>query len=175
MTQGNVQTSPVFYRVETEPAYGFGIGTFNASLAKLSAPATDLLYSTGFSDFISDSTRAIDITEPQQRRNCTYQNQEENSPECRSTVYVPGGVEISVQWDLESSGSPHADAFQAVDQQGYLFEFGVSPEGWTYDASKECHVYGSEEFAFSLCLKNGVDQVVQARMYWNSERSKSPL
>ena len=146
--------------METEPAYGFSIGVFNASLAKLWAPATDLLFSTGFSGFMSDSTRAVDITEAKYRKSCS-----QDHSSCKSAFYVPGGIEVSVQWDLESSGSTKSDVYLALDQQGYVFEFARDTQGWTYNTSEECHAYGFGEFVCSLCLKNGIDQAVQTRRH----------
>ena len=164
MVQGNVETRPTFYGVETTPIYGFGIGTFNASLAKLWSPATDLLYSTAFNEFISDSTRTVDITQASDRRNCPPRSQAGNSSsDCVSTFYAPGGIENSVQWVLESNGSAKADVYLASDQQGYVFEFRHGVREQTFDTARECSVYGSELFALALCLKNSEDQAIQAR------------
>jgi hypothetical protein len=80
-----------------------------------------------------------------------------------STLFVPGGIENSIQQVLESNGSTKADAYLAIDQQGYLFEFGQGMKNWTYNIEKECSVYGSELFAFSLCLQNSADRTLKAR------------
>jgi hypothetical protein len=165
MAEGNVQTMPIFNRVETTPTYGFGIGTFNASLAKLWAPATDLLFSTGFNEFMSDATRTVRVTETADKRNCAPQDQAGNTSDCLSTFYVPGGIENSVQRVLESDGSTNANAYLAIDQQGYIFEFGNNPQSSAYSVTQDCSVYGSELFAFALCLKNGADHVIQARKW----------
>jgi hypothetical protein len=71
-----------------------------------------------------------------------------------------------VQQVLETNNSMEADAYLAIDQQGYLFEFEQGTQNWTYNTETECGVYGSELFAFALCLKNGADGGVQARE-WN--------
>ena len=168
MVQGDVRTAPTFNRVETTPTYGFGIGTFNASLAKLWAPATDLLFSTGFNEFMSDTTRTVPVTETANNRNCAPRDQAGNTSDCVSTFYVPGGIENSVRWVLESNGSINANAYLAIDQQGYIFEFRNNPQSSAYSVTQDCSVYGSELFAFALCLKSGADQVIQARKW--SER-----
>src|SRR6266536_3509654 len=163
MVQGNIDTRPTFYRVETTPTYGFGIGTFNASLARIWAPATDLLYSTHFNEFVSDSTRTVDITEGGERKNCVPRDDVQSGSGCLTTLFVPGGIENYVQELLESSKSIKADAYLAIDQQGYVFEFEQGIQNWKYNTEGECRVYSSELFAFALCLKNGADSALQAR------------
>ncbi|KAH8749690.1 hypothetical protein F5882DRAFT_488495 [Hyaloscypha sp. PMI_1271] len=87
VVMSNVETRATFYRVETTPVYGFGIGTFNASLARLWAPATDLLYSTGFNEFVSDTTRTVDITEGSNRENCARRNHARIGSDCLTTLF----------------------------------------------------------------------------------------
>jgi hypothetical protein len=163
MAEGNVETSPVFYQMKTKPAHGYGIGAFNASLAELWAPATDLAFSTEFAGFLWNPALSIDITEAKYQGNCA--SQAGTSSDCRSEFYIPGGIEVSVQWDLESSESANTDVYLALYQRGFFFEFefGNRTQEWVYNLRTECRVYGSELFALSLCLRNTVNQVAQAR------------
>ena len=70
---GNVATTITFEKLDKNtPTYGYGIGTFNASLASLWLPMTDLLFSTNFMSFLSDGTRVIDITPPKDQKRCDF-------------------------------------------------------------------------------------------------------
>lgn len=119
---------------------------------------------------MSDSTRTVDITEGGERKNCAPRDHAQNGPDCLTTLFVPGGIENSVQQVLESNNSMEADAYLAIDQQGYVFEFDQVMQNLTYNTEIECRVYGSELFAFALCLKNGADQAVEARK-WDLQNS----
>jgi hypothetical protein len=162
--KGNVETRPTFYPATTLPqARGYGIGTFNASLAPLLQPTTDLLFSTRFKSFLSDSNLAIDITENGNRKDCGCRIQNKM---CRMEYYVPGGIENAAPAILANHSFINTGAIQPVltmNQQGYDFEFEDSNLPWQYNPVTDCTTHGFALGAFQLCLKNRASNKIQAR------------
>jgi hypothetical protein len=149
-----VETRITFYPTTTVAASrGYGIGDFNASLATLLNPMTDLIFSTRFKDFLSDSERAIETTSDSDRDTCASVS---NSI-CTTNFFVPGGIQNFAPALLAGKNFTNGGAIQPVlakDQRGYYFEFEDDDSMVDYDANTECITSGFVIGAFQLCLKN---------------------
>jgi hypothetical protein len=138
-----------------QPALGFGIGTFNATLATIWSPMTDLLFATRFSEFLIDPTRSIDITSGAKRSACESAFNGKAGHICDRTYYVPGGIENVVAWLLSGAAEETADAFVAENQQGYMFDFIYDGnDNQSFDYTKDCKMFGVTIGAFAICIKN---------------------
>src|SRR5216117_1154240 len=114
---GNVGTTITFDKLDkTPPTYGYSLGEFNASLASLWLPMTDLLFSTNFMMFLEDPNRVIDITSPAAREQCETSAL---SKTCKLRYYVAGGIDTYAP-SLLAVGRSEADAFLAE----------VGPRSW---------------------------------------------
>lgn len=132
---------------------GYGIGTFNASLATLLSPMTDLTFSTRFKDFLSDPDRSIDTTPDADRDDCANNAQKP----CMTSFHVPGGVKNFAAALLAGKNFTSAGSIQpvlALNQRGYSFEFEDDQSMVNYDPNSDCIVSGFVIGAFQLCLKN---------------------
>ena len=147
--QGNVNTRQAFNIIETvEPTFGFGIGDFNASLANFWAPMTDMLFSIRFNEFLTDQTRSIDITTRNNLMICAA------GDKCNQTFFVPGGIENLSASLINHSESVAAEAFTAVGQQGFIFDFQSPAQNVKFDEARDCHIYTFRVAAWALCLSN---------------------
>ena len=149
---------------------GYGIGTFNASLATLLNPMTDMAFSTRFKDFFSDSERTINTTPDADREECA----QDSSNVCRTSYFVPGGVENFAPALIAGKNFSNAGAIQpvlALNQRGYDFGFEDDQSPVEYDSVKECIVHGFIIGAFQLCLKNGYLHEMQACKYITSSNA----
>ena len=132
---------------------GYGIGTFNASLATLLSPLTDLTFSTMFKDFLSDPNRSIDTTTDADRAECA----DDVNSTCRSSYFIPGGVKNFAPALLAGKNFSNAGAVQpvlALDQRGYYFEFEDDESAVDYNPASDCITSGFVIGAFQLCLQN---------------------
>ncbi|KAF1967526.1 hypothetical protein BU23DRAFT_559316 [Bimuria novae-zelandiae CBS 107.79] len=156
----NVNTAITYDKLTiTAPVTGYGVGTFNASLAAIWHPMADLLFSTNFMYFLSDGARVVDITAPAARARCN--DGEEN---CVVSYYVSGGSGDFAPALLASGDSRGADAFLAEAQPGFVFDFTDGSNDWQF-ADNECSVFGADIAAWALCLKDGTeDNEIKARL-----------
>lgn len=115
-----------------------------------------------FNEFLADSTRAVDITETQDRSLCDSQASN-TGQSCQLQYFVPGSVENVAPGLLEEPPAATADAFLTQDQQGYVFEFGSGSQQWQYSDSSDCHIYGASLAAWALCLQDDMNNTIQAR------------
>lgn len=139
------------------------MGTFNASLAQLMNPMTDLTFSTRFKDFLSDSDRVQETTSDVDRDKC-IQNSMSN---CRANYFVPGGVENFAPALLAGKNFSTTGGIQpvlALNQRGYYFEF-EDGAPLDYNSDTECIVHGFKIGAFQLCLRNILAHGIQACMF----------
>ncbi|KAF2727751.1 hypothetical protein EJ04DRAFT_581808 [Polyplosphaeria fusca] len=158
----DVNTVATFNKLNATPStYSYGVGEFNASLAAIWHPMADLLFSTSFMYFLTDGTRVIDITPAGAREDCTQGISSEGK--CKLSYYVAGGIGDFAP-SLLASGDARADAFLAENQQGYVFDYEDGNKDWTYDLDNECVVFGADIAAWALCLKNGIDNEIRARV-----------
>ncbi|KAF2760538.1 hypothetical protein EJ05DRAFT_509064 [Pseudovirgaria hyperparasitica] len=165
LIMSNVETTKIFRPVhEDEMMMGYGIGTFNASLAAVWAPMTDLLFATRFSEFLLDTTRAIEVPTSNAVDACTASFTGSAAHTCEQTYYVPGGIENYAAWLLSDENSQKADSFMAVDQSGFIFDFLHGAHDWTYDHDTECKYWGVNIGAFALCIKNDAAGLLQAKL-----------
>ena len=134
---------------DTAPVLGYGVGTFNASLAAIWHPMADLLFSTNFMYFLSDTSRVIDITPAEARDRCNN-----GHDGCTVSYYVSGGSGDFAPALLASEGSRGADAFLAEGQPGFLFDYTDGSDDWIF-TSDHCSVFGADIAAWALCLKDG--------------------
>jgi hypothetical protein len=157
-----VETGIIFYPTTTVAASrGYSIGQFNASLAELLNPMTDLAFSTRFKDFLSDSERSIDTTADADRDACASNS---NST-CRTSYFVPGGVQNFAPALLAGKNFTNGGAIQpvlALNQRGYYFEFEDDQSAANYDPDSDCIISGFVIGAFQLCLKNRASHEILA-------------
>jgi hypothetical protein len=143
---------------------GYGIGDFNASLATLLNPMTDLTFSTRFKDFLSDSERAIETTSDSDRDTCASVS----DSICKTSYFVPGGVQNFAPALLAGKTFTNGGAIQPVlakDQRGYYFEFKDDDSIVVYDLNSDCITSGFAIGAFQLCLKNRASHELLACKY----------
>ncbi|PGH18383.1 hypothetical protein AJ79_00450 [Helicocarpus griseus UAMH5409] len=156
----DVGTTTTFDKLGT-PMYGYGMGVFNASLAQIWQPMTDLLYSSRFEGFLFDSTASYDLTSPAARSTCDVED-----PDIRRCVlryYITAGIENFAP-EFLSVNHNHADAFLAENQNGYVLEYQDGSDDWQYNWQTECSLYGVGLGAWALCLKNAASNIIQARI-----------
>lgn len=136
---------------------------FNASLAKNATIVADQLLQAQQSGFLSNPSRAVDIT-PKSLRSIPC-SQGPNSPSdqsCERTFFLPGGVEFAAPRFHKTRESFGADVFLAKEQQGYLLNYRELGSRWHVDDAAGCQVYGFPFAAFHLCLKNVAENIVDA-------------
>lgn len=139
------------------PARGYGVGEFNSSLAIILQPLTDALFATRFKDFTSDSDLSIDITEDADRVAC--ENPKNSQGGCRTSYFIPGGVQNGAPALLNQKGFTSASSFQpilALNQKGYVFDFedGLDSNSINQYLEEDCLKFGFNIGAVELCLRN---------------------
>lgn len=167
MVTANVEARPIFYpATDIAPAQGYGIGTFNASLAPLLQPTADLLLSSRFKDFLSDSDLAVDITQDADRKNCVCHVQNRTYSNCRTKYFVPGGIENAAPVLLANRSFVHSNALiqpvLAMNQRGLILDFDDGDSQQNYKPHVDCITHGFDLGAFQLCLKNKNSNEIQA-------------
>lgn len=147
---GDVTTGITYDKLTTTaPVEGYGVGTFNASLARIWHPMADLLFSTNFMYFLSDGARVVDITTSEARNRCN-----DGEDGCAVSYFVSGGSGDFAPALLASGGSRSADAFLAISQPGFVFDYTDGSDEWQF-SDDECSVFGADIAAWALCLKDG--------------------
>ena len=75
---------------------GWGMSLFNASLAKNVSAIADQVVQADISMFLSEQSRAVDITPASQGSiPCTYRSDSQNTEKCQRTYFVPGGLDLA--------------------------------------------------------------------------------
>lgn len=137
-----------------KPSYIFGIGEFNSSLVNFWAPMTDMLFSNRFDEFLKDTNRVVDLTDPGNRDAC------DRGYSCNQTYFVSGGIENLSPQLINDTISARADAFIVEGQQGYLFSFESTTQGLKFNGVRHCRTYPVKINAWALCLDNEADDVL---------------
>lgn len=147
---GDVSTTITYDKLtDAAPVDGYGIGTFNASLAAIWHPMADMMFSTNFMYFLADGARVVDITASDARQRC-----DSGEDGCEASYFVSGGIGDFAAALLASSGSRGADAFLAESQPGFVFDYTDGKDDWQF-ADSECSVFGADIAAWGLCLRDG--------------------
>jgi hypothetical protein len=158
LIMSDINTRPVFDVVnESPPSFGWGMSAFDGSLANNVSIITDQLIQAELSRFLSEPSRAVDITPMGERLvSCSHVPGVPNTENCHRVYFVPGGVELAMPAVAPTSNSS-AEAYLAQNQQGCIFDFVEGPgvnETWSWHIDTECVPYGFGFGAFLLCLKN---------------------
>jgi hypothetical protein len=145
---------------------GWGMSLFNASLAKNVSAIADQVVQADISMFLSEQSRAVDITPASQGSiPCTYRSDSQNTEKCQRTYFVPGGLDLAAPDARNNPNLTKADVLLARGQQSYILNFIAGPGGseeWRFKSS-DCEVYGFTFGAFYLCLTNAADNTLRAR------------
>jgi hypothetical protein len=144
--------------------YGFGVGSFNSSLATILQPMADLMFSTMFKDILSDSDRSIDISDDSDRARCASATTVSPENGCRSKYYLPGGIENYAPALLAGDGRSNAGSVQpvlAINQNGFRFEFADANLRTYYNTTADCIISGFAIGAFQLCMQNTLANQLQ--------------
>lgn len=159
-TSGDVSTTVTYDKLTvTAPVNGYGVGTFNASLAAIWHPMADLLFSTNFMYFLSDAARVVDITPSEARDRCNN-----GDDGCAVSYYVSGGSGDFAPALMANGHSRGADAFLAEAQPGFVFDYKDGNDYWKF-ANDECSIFGADIAAWALCLQDGDDKnEIRARL-----------
>lgn len=137
---------------------------FNVSLAKNMSVIADQLSQAQISVFLSDPSRAVDVTPSSLRsRPCTQGANSPTRENCERTFFIPGGVEFAAPTVHSDSGSSDTEVFLVRDQQGYLLEFKEGNRTRQYNEVGSYEVYGFPFAAFHLYLKNSANNTLDAR------------
>jgi hypothetical protein len=161
---GNVNTQLAFDKSPSSTtSLGWGMTTFNASLAKKISLATDLVIQAQMDMFLSDTSRAVDIT-PAHLRSipCTYSPTSFTGVACERTYFM-AGVAFTPSMRNATSVTTETEVILARDQQGYVLNFKEQPGNMSFDLERECEAYGFPFAAFALCLRNEENNVLHAR------------
>jgi hypothetical protein len=131
---------------------------------------TDLAFSTRFKDFLSDSDRSIETTSDADRDACAS----DSNNICRSSYFVPGGVENFAPALLAGKNFSNTGAIQpvlALNQRGYSFEFEDDQSPLDFDPDLDCITSGFVVGSFQLCLKNKDPYEIQACEYERNSKA----
>jgi hypothetical protein len=145
---------------------GWGMSSFNASLANNVSLLADNVLQAELAMFLSQPSRALDIT-PASIRSvpCMMGPTAHSTQPCQRTFFMPGGMEQAVSSGTFIANENLGEVFLAEDQLSYILSFveAASDEDGNDDASQShCQVYGFEFAAINLCLKNLKDNQVYA-------------
>jgi hypothetical protein len=162
---GNVNTRIAFDVIDQSSfSYGWGMSSFNASLAKNVSLIADQLIQAQLAMFLFDTSRAVDIT-PGDLRSipCSHGPTNYIGIPCERTFFMPGGVEFAAP-DIDSSDDNSiSQVFLTEGQQGYILSFQEGTDQKGFDEENECRVYGFPFAAFNLCLSNTKSNAMEAR------------
>jgi hypothetical protein len=147
------------------PAYGFGVGTFNSSLATILQPISDLVISTKFKDLLlSDPDLSADISEDSDRAACAKAATISPENGCRYRYYLPGGIEIYAPTLLAGHGFNYRGTVHpalSINQNGFILEFADGDPHYHYNLSTDCFISGFVIGAFQLCIQNTLANQLQ--------------
>lgn len=154
----NVRTH-LSYHIETTKSgpFNLGMGAFNASSARYlgMAQMTSSVMGLEFSDFLSDSRVAVDITPtPEDSIPCTLGYSKDITQTCNQVLYMPGTYgDLNL---LRNASLPYADLIVVHNMRGYQLDFSNEEvvTGVEHDLNKDCDVYGHDLVAFQICFKD---------------------
>jgi hypothetical protein len=164
---GNVNTRPTFYNIySVEPIQGFSVGNFNATLVDLWAPLTDMLFSIRFNEFLNDPTRSLEITDRVSMTKCA------TGAACNQTYFVPGGIENLSARLIDEPEYSAAEAFTAIGQQGFIFDFQTPGPRPAFNDARDCRIHSFGIGSWALCLSNTRDNEIAASKctFWDRSR-----
>jgi len=117
---------------------------------------TDMLFSIRFNEFFTDQTLAVDMTTRKNLTACAAGNI------CNQTFFVPGGIKYISASLINHTESITAEAFTAIGQQGFIFEFQSPAQNESFDKPQDCRIYTFRVAAWALCLNNIKSNVLRA-------------
>jgi hypothetical protein len=168
--KGNVQTKTNFRKVDKVIApLGFGLGPPNATVAKTFSLLTDTLFGAGFTQFLLDPNRAVDITPAAiQRKSCSQGIDVRGGQTCERSVFLAAGIDLVASVLVTSTTFPEADVWLVENHQGYVLHFTEGNRNWKFDNATECRVYHTMALkhslgSFMMCVKNSTPNNLQAR------------
>ena len=113
-----------------------------------------------FSDFLSDTRVAVDITPtPEDSIPCTLGYVKGTRQTCNQVIYMPGTYgDLDL---LRNASLPHADLIVVHNMRGYQLDFNTSgvDTGVLYDLEQDCDIYGYDLVAFQICFKDHEDMI----------------
>jgi len=144
-----------------DPASGWGMSPFNASLGKEVIRISDQVLQAVA--IISDTRRIVDITPHNQSAvACRGGPNMPPAPRCERHFFAPGGIEAATTKFDNDPELSKSEAFLAKRQQSYILSFIEGEDSWTFEDS-ECLDYGFGFAAFLLCAKNNDDGSIKSR------------
>jgi hypothetical protein len=98
LIMSDVNTHPVFDELpHSTPTLGWGISPFNGSLTNNVSLIIDQLLEAELSQFLSEPSRAIDVTAPVDRLiPCSHRPGVTSYQNCRRVYFMPGGLQLAV-------------------------------------------------------------------------------
>jgi hypothetical protein len=162
---GDVEITPVYKTIKTaHPVYGYDAQYFNATLAAFWSVATDLIFSINFQNFLI-SSHVIDTTPNSANNNCTVRSGEPGGYPCEARYFLSPGIEPSITSLLQNDDFAGSDMVVAENQLGTEITFQNGDLNSTYNVTLECSAYGFDNFAFSLCFKDGDSGTIISRKW----------
>ena len=104
----------------------------------------------------------VDLTSDFDKNSCTANWSETGGRPCRSSYYLPGGIESADAALMNSSDLSSSDYVLALNQRGTKVDFEDGDSQWEFDTS-ECSPYGFDQGGFAVCLGNEAQNVILAR------------
>jgi hypothetical protein len=141
---------------------GYGTEDFNATIAEILQPAAQLLVGALFADFLADP-HYVDLMSDSDKNDCAVNWSETGGRPCRSSYFLPGGIESADAALLNSSDLSSSDYVLALNQRGTVLDFEDGDSQWEFDTTSECSQYGFDQASFAVCFRNKAQNVILAR------------
>ncbi|KAH7313171.1 hypothetical protein BKA65DRAFT_558385 [Rhexocercosporidium sp. MPI-PUGE-AT-0058] len=153
----DVETTLIFYPKTATPVFrGSSATAFDASLAPLLQPITDVIFSTRFKDFLSDPDLVIDVSTDADRKTCSHVHKNNTKINCQSKYFLPGSIEQfapQLLVDEYFQGVLATQPILAKNHHGYYLEFEDS-DSIAFNHQTDCVRHGYALGAYQLCLKD---------------------
>ncbi|KAG4436281.1 hypothetical protein IFR05_008221 [Cadophora sp. M221] len=153
----DVEANPIFYKNHSASvSRGYSVGGFDASLAPLLQPMTDLIFGTRFKDFLSDPDLIIDVSTDADRKSCSNVLGSNTTTNCRSKYFLPGGIEQFAPQLVVGRYFPGDSAIEPIlakNHYGYYLEF-EDVNSVVFNHRADCVRHGYALGAYQLCLKD---------------------
>ena len=136
-----------------EESPGWGLSPFNLSLAGNISRVADQLLQSELSTFLSNPSRAVDIT-PHEMRTvpCSSRQGFHSAEKCERKYFVAGGIDLTTNGSRSKTDVFSTDVVFAGNQQGYILHFKEGDPNWQFNDTIDCQIYGFPFAAFKLCL-----------------------
>jgi hypothetical protein len=142
----------------------------NSSMAVEFLGLTDLLLTSGFTNFLGDPLSTVDLTPPAIstapcRINYELQGAESN---CKRRYFLPGPKMFIAPELTTDQRFPTADIVLVTNHQGFLLDFDAGDSKMKFDPVTNCRVYSGRYWgeivgATRLCVGNSNPNQLQAR------------